>query len=126
MVRERELETLCKSCGLCCDGSLFGRVPLEPGERDAARKNRLRVVASGASFEQPCAAFAGTCRAYDDRPRACRAFVCRLHERHRLEGGPLEARLASVRRARELLAAARPDGPLDELTDLLERDFARG
>ena len=124
-MKEQELETLCSSCGLCCDGSLFGRVPLEPSEREGAKKNKLRVVASGASFEQPCGAFAGTCRIYEERPRACRAFVCRLYDRHRREGGPLEARLASVRRARELLAAARPEGPLGELTELLERDFAR-
>ncbi|HEY1956480.1 MAG TPA: hypothetical protein VGH28_12735 [Polyangiaceae bacterium] len=122
---ERDLEALCRSCGLCCDGSLFGRVPLEPGEVDCAKKNRLRVIPSGASFEQPCRAFAGTCRVYDERPRACHAFECRLYDRHRREGGPLEARLASVRRARELLAAARPDEPQDELTALLERDFSR-
>jgi len=116
-----DLEKLCRSCGLCCDGSLFGRVPLAPDER----KTRLRVVSSGASFEQPCSAFSGTCAIYEERPRACRAFTCRLYERHQREGGPLEPRLASVRRARALLATARPDEPHDELASLLERDFAR-
>jgi len=117
-----EVETLCLACGLCCDGSLFGRVPLAP---DDARTH-LRVIASGASFEQPCSALVGgACRVYTTRPRACRAFTCKLYERHIREGGPLETRLAVVRRARSLLAAARPGEDVSELRDLLDREFAR-
>jgi len=148
-VREA-LATLCRACGLCCDGSLFGRVPLaSAAEVERAKRRHLRVVPSGRSFEQPCAALVATatnrdegsgggardgaateagefparadlasgvgasdavptapraCAIYDDRPDACRAFVCILHEQHRREGGPLEARLATVHRARSLLA----------------------
>src|SRR5215472_16937799 len=105
-----DLERLCQSCGLCCDGSLFGRVGLAPGEVEGARRRGLRVVPSGGSLEQPCAALEAsasgrrrTCSIYDERPQSCRAFACRLYERHRLEGGPLEERLAVVRRVRELL-----------------------
>jgi len=128
-----DLAMLCQSCGLCCDGSLFGRVPLDGGGASAGR--RLRVVAGGASFEQPCSALgeAGpgerrACAIYEERPRACRAFVCELHERHRREGGPLEPRLAMVRRTRELLARAHRDGPDSDVTELrrlLEAHFAR-
>lgn len=127
---EGDLATLCRSCGLCCDGSLFGRARLDADEVDVARKQRLRVVANGGSFEQRCVALLDrACTIYDDRPRACRSFVCRLYERHRQEGGPLEARLARVRRARELLdhLACSPCGAdvPAELTTLLEEDFAR-
>jgi len=129
-----ELRRLCLSCGLCCDGSLFGRVPLEAREIEPARKARLRLVDGG--FEQPCEALvtvgarAGarrSCRVYRDRPAACSRFVCRLYDRHRREGGPLEPRLAAVRRARELLAAVSARDPvgLAEVSELLERDFAR-
>lgn len=121
-----QLGTLCLACGMCCDGSLFGRVPLEQDEVAAARKNRLRVLPAGAAFEQPCSALGASraCAVYAERPRACRAFVCLTYERHRLEGGPLEPRLALVRRAHELLArASREDHA--ELTELLDAHFAR-
>jgi hypothetical protein len=143
-----ELATLCRSCGMCCDGSLFGRVPLEPDEVQGARKNHLPVLASGQGFEQPCPALAGAegesgCSVYAERPRACRRFVCRLFEQHAREGGPLEPRLAAVRRVRELAAALEASGlrqpdfdgermagtpAADAYTELmlrLGRDFAR-
>jgi hypothetical protein len=55
-----------------------------------------------------------------------RGFGCRLYERHRREGGPLEPRIATVRRVRRLLTdldASRP-APT-ELTRSLDDDFAR-
>ena len=127
-----ELEILCRACGLCCDGSLFGRVGLEPEEVEGAKKHRLRVVESGKSFAQPCAALVDrACSIYDERPLSCRRFTCRLYERHRAERGPIEPRLASVRRVRELLsrldregAEADPEG-FAELVKRLEEDFAR-
>jgi hypothetical protein len=134
----------------------------------------LRVLRSARSFEQPCAALERTgpgangfvrspeavpgaeplvtrrCGIYEDRPRSCRRFTCRLYERHRREGGPLEERLAVVRRLRELVACLEAAGftpddfevarsssesadprvgtPMQaylELTRSLENDFAR-
>ena len=123
-----ELETLCRSCALCCDGSLFGRVPLAPDEVAHARKVRLRVIANGKSFEQPCAALARdlSCTIHPTRPAACRSFTCRLFGAHAREGGDLEPRLAIVRRARALLAEARRTRRASpELTALLEAHFAR-
>lgn len=108
-----DLTSLCRSCGLCCDGSLFGRVGLQREDVERARRNRLHVLESGKAFEQPCSALtppeAGvdgrrTCSIYHERPLSCRSFACRLYDRHRREGGPLEPRLAAVRRVRELLA----------------------
>jgi Fe-S-cluster containining protein len=111
-----DLEILCQSCGMCCDGSLFGRVVLEREEVEMARRVRLRVVGNGMSFEQPCSALAPreasssgqsglrACGLYADRPLSCRRFVCRLYDRHRREGGPLAPRLDAVRRVRELVA----------------------
>jgi hypothetical protein len=142
---DAQLATLCRACRLCCDGSLFGRVPLEAHEVEPARAHRLHVLADGRAFEQPCSALSPAgCDAYDARPSACRHFVCRLYERHRREGGPLEPRLAAVERTRELLrrlhesgwrtsdfepggAAPRDDArAFEELLRRLEEDFARG
>jgi Fe-S-cluster containining protein len=136
---EVDLEALCRACGLCCDGSLFGRVGLTPEEVAPARMRSLRVVPSGKAFEQPCAALvtsgAGTesataCSIYDERPLACRRFTCRLRERYRREGGPIEERLSVVRRARQLLATLESSGlapaDLQELARSMENDFARG
>jgi Fe-S-cluster containining protein len=131
-----DLETLCRSCGMCCDGSLFGRVDLRAEETQAARRRGLKVIASGDAFEQPCAALAhGRCSIYEERPEACRRFTCRLYERHEREGGPIEPRLAVVRRVRELVAGLEATGlaPSDleaspayqELTLLLTNDLAR-
>jgi Fe-S-cluster containining protein len=144
-----DLARLCQSCALCCDGSLFGRVVLQPGEVKTARRNRLRVLRSGKGFEQRCATLetagaGGQCRCaiYAERPLACRQFTCRLYERHRAEGGPIEPRLAAVTRVRELVASLEaagltpPDfegdgsnGPAEamfaELMQRLGDDFAR-
>jgi hypothetical protein len=111
---EGDLATLCRSCGMCCDGSLFGLVDLESAEVEPARRRRLRVLDSRKGFEQPCSALTAvettrdawqTCSIYAERPLACRRFACRLYDRHQREGGPLEPRLAAVRRIRELVAS---------------------
>lgn len=129
------MSDLCLACGLCCDGSLFGYVPLQDRERAMASRRGLRVLASGNGFEQPCSAHhAGACAVYAERPRACRAFECKLHAR----GGNQQ----DVTRVRELLGAlaAQDLTPADfdeddvepaaralydELMERLERDFAR-
>jgi Fe-S-cluster containining protein len=122
-----DLGSLCRACGLCCDGSLFGRAELETDEIDAARRHRLRVVGSGGSFEQPCTAYVdASCAVYEDRPRSCRRFVCKLHERARVEGGALDIYLERVARARKLLAHLDSSSAVPrELAALLVEDFAR-
>jgi uncharacterized protein len=144
-----DLAALCQACGLCCDGSLFGFVPLAPDEVAPARKNRLPVLENGRGFEQPCPSLATDddgrlgCSIYEERPAACRRFACRLYERYRQEGGPVDERAASVRRVRALIASLQASGlppprfdgersasspaaeAYTELMRLLERDFAR-
>jgi Fe-S-cluster containining protein len=135
---DAELSSLCQSCGLCCDGSLFGRVDLETDEVEGALKNRLRVVGGGRSFEQPCSAFAAAagqpgdrcgCSLYEHRPLSCRRFVCRLYERYRREGGPIEVPRSVVWHVRALLASldtsADTTRARGELTRILEESFAR-
>lgn len=64
---------LCLSCGLCCDGSLFWAVELEPDDRVPGG------AAPGARLAQPCAFHSdGVCGVYATRPAQCRAFVCNV------------------------------------------------
>ncbi|HVW22785.1 MAG TPA: YkgJ family cysteine cluster protein [Opitutaceae bacterium] len=101
-------ETLCRACGLCCDGTLFDLVKLEAG--DDARELRalgLPVALSRgrqpvARFPQPCAALCQdrSCRVYASRPRQCRTFECgvlKAAKAGRLDG---DAALRLVKQAR--------------------------
>ncbi|XXF75522.1 YkgJ family cysteine cluster protein [Myxococcaceae bacterium GXIMD 01537] len=77
------LSTLCQRCGLCCDGSLFTQVPLQPAEAAALRRLDLPVGQrdDGAPvLAQHCPALEGrSCTVYADRPAPCRAYRCHLH-----------------------------------------------
>lgn len=79
-------EDLCRACGLCCDGTLFDGVKLEPGDH-AGKLKALGLpisVSRGktpvARFPQPCSALCEdrSCRLYADRPTQCRVFECRV------------------------------------------------
>jgi hypothetical protein len=76
------LSTLCQRCGLCCDGSLFTQVPLQPAEAATLRRLGLPVGerADGAPvLAQHCTALEGrSCTVYADRPSPCRAYRCNL------------------------------------------------
>lgn len=103
------------SCGLCCDGTLFGLVRVDASEAAHATRHRLHVVSRDDGtfrLQQPCAALDGTvCRIYDDRPATCRRYFCDLAAA--LEGSELSLgeALALVRDTRAMahsLAALLP------------------
>ena len=71
---------LCTACGMCCDGTMFQIVKLQPGD-SAAELGRLglKIRSRGGAFhmEQPCAALKELrCTVYDKRPTRCRLFHC--------------------------------------------------
>jgi Fe-S-cluster containining protein len=76
--------SLCRECGLCCNGVIFADVQLRRGDNIA----RLRALglafaqkskAGTEKFRQPCTAFAGCeCKIYSERPTYCRQFECLL------------------------------------------------
>ena len=52
-----ELEALCRACGLCCDGTLFTRVPLTPTEVVPEATLAVRTTEQGGRYvPQRCAA----------------------------------------------------------------------
>ncbi len=82
--RSSPATTLCISCGLCCDGTVFSFVPLKDGEPPAqalAEGARWRDSPEKPAFLLPCHAFVGKCGIYEERPQVCRSFRCRVLRR---------------------------------------------
>jgi len=125
-------EDLCRACGMCCDGTLFDLVRLEPGD-DARRLAQLGLPISpgrgrqAARFPQPCAALCadGSCRVYADRPGQCRAFECQLLQAAKAGRVtfPAAARRVTTakRRANQVRRLLRALGDHDEQRALGER-----
>lgn len=95
---------LCPSCGLCCNGVLFGDVELlrrDDPKRLAALGMTLLRKGRKQCFTQPCACFDGQwCRIYQERPQRCRAFECRLLRRAQESQVTSEAALKTIGEAR--------------------------
>ena len=73
---------LCRSCGLCCDGSIFTHAPLVAGDdREVLERAGavLTAVKDGLRLGLPCGALRGCeCSVYEHRPDVCRGFRCAL------------------------------------------------
>lgn len=78
-------QSLCKSCGICCDGTLFRYAPLEEHE-DKKNYLFLNIIEEEGNSKilLPCVVFDAEegCEVYDIRPNIrpniCGAFRCRL------------------------------------------------
>ena len=118
---------LCQRCALCCDGSLFTRVPIGVDEVVDARLQLVTNERGGRHLPQPCRALhALRCDAYEVRPLACRRFECLLVGA--LRDGETTAGEAheTVKRAQGLVAAARVDASrAGERDDYLTMYFGR-
>ncbi len=120
--------SLCQACGLCCDGSLFGRVPLGPAEQVPALK--LAVVTNergGRHVPQRCAALEGTvCQVYEERPLACRRYECLLFGALREGEVSLPEALTVVHRAQAMVVEARVNAArISERDEYLTFHFGR-
>jgi Fe-S-cluster containining protein len=126
-------EDLCRECGLCCDGTLFDLVKLEPTD-DAAKLNALglavtvsRGKAPVARIPQPCAALCAdrTCRLYAIRPAQCRVFECGVFKDAKAGRVSFPSALrivkATRRRADQVRRLLRELGDTDEHRALGER-----
>ncbi|WP_395732225.1 YkgJ family cysteine cluster protein [Prosthecobacter sp.] len=80
---------LCTACGMCCDGTMFQIVRMQPGEVPAELgKLGLKIRCRGGEYymEQPCSALREKrCTVYEQRPVRCRLFNCQ--QLGRLERG---------------------------------------
>lgn len=74
-------ERLCLACGMCCDGTLFDRVPLAEEETARLKGTALTVISTQdgrPALRQRCSALEGGCAVYHERPHACRTYRCLL------------------------------------------------
>ena len=68
--------SLCLSCGLCCDGTMFLVAAITPSEA-AKYAGRLDIAEDGKHLKLPCTALDGCkCTTYLDRPAVCAEFKC--------------------------------------------------
>ena len=114
-------QNLCLSCGLCCDGTLFGQAPVGAAEPvDVFRAAGIRITPdrggeSRYELPLPCLRFEnGRCQTYGCRPAICSSYRCRLLRR--VEAGKMTLQEAKgiVQSAREKRRRLRP---------LLDRHF---
>lgn len=79
---EDAAQSLCKACGLCCNGVWFTTGSLQTTEVEKAQNEgfRLRDTDAGSRFTQPCPKYRnGCCSAYAEwRPSVCATYSCRL------------------------------------------------
>jgi uncharacterized protein len=107
-VPESPLSILCRGCGLCCDGTLFSHVGLEPEDLDRLRACGIPTVrrCSGAEvLPQRCSALKGCdCQIYKDRPASCASYQCLLADALIEKRVTLEEAQGVVRKAQRLIA----------------------
>ncbi len=102
---------LCAACGMCCDGTMFQIVRMQPGEVPAELgKLGLKIRCRDGEYfmEQPCSALrANGCTVYERRPVRCRLFNCQqLGRMERGETTEAEAK-AMIVETRELVERVR-------------------
>jgi len=109
------LSTLCLRCGMCCDGTLFTHVSLQPGEVTVLQQRGLPWIsrADGSpALAQHCAALEGrTCTVYTDRPAICRRYHCQLYAALAEKEVSLDEALCLVDEAQALVAAVEAELP---------------
>lgn len=71
---------LCAACGMCCDGTMFQIVRMQPGDVPAELgKLGLKIRCRDGEYymEQPCSALREKrCTVYEQRPVRCQLFNC--------------------------------------------------
>ena len=126
-------QSLCLTCGLCCDGSIFSSVRLKPDDEITPLKAvGINIVSDSESnaFKQPCAAHKNcTCTVYANRPQECRRYKCELLKRFERDDISHEAALEIINKMISLknevkalaLAASTNTQSAEEIIVLMKR-----
>ena len=118
--------TLCKSCGLCCTGHLFGWTKLRSVELDSAEALGLQVFRSvprERGFSQPCPLWQGQCTIYSSPqyPHFCRTYKCKLLKKVLDQTTPLAEAQTLIEQAKELIRELEELLPSSPQTNFRER-----
>lgn len=116
--------SLCLSCNLCCDGTIFTHVKLTPEDQAAFAPEELCDVEGGhIALAQRCHNLGadGACAIYDNRPSKCRAFDCALLKH--VEEGALSESFAQLVIAETKAATARSHRLFDEFLAASDRNI---
>ena len=75
-------QEICISCGICCDGTLFGKAVLQQGEKgslpEKIEENYFKTD-KHEFFKLPCQYFDGKCTIYNKKKAVvCSAYKCKL------------------------------------------------
>ena len=102
---------LCAACGMCCDGTMFQIVRMQPGDVPAELgKLGLKIRCRDGEYfmEQPCSGLReNRCTVYEQRPVRCRLFNCQqLGQVERGENTEAEA-MAMIIETREMVDRVR-------------------
>ena len=96
-------QTICITCGFCCDGTLFYNATLQPGEKGTLpQKMEEAYFKNGEEefFRLPCQYFDGKCTIYDqNKAHICSAFRCELLKDYSGEKISQEAALRLIENA---------------------------
>ena len=114
-------QALCVSCGFCCDGTLFGSVPLQAADVLVplqAGGIEIQAKETEQYFNQPCAAYRQRCcQIYTSRPATCRKYRCELLKKYEIAAiswAEAQQRIGRVQTLKETLrtevARIVPDG----------------
>lgn len=99
--------SLCLTCGMCCDGTMFQVVAVTP-EEAARLEGQVELTADRSKLVQGCRALSGCkCGVYEQRPAVCRAFKCLVLaslEEGKLSQAEAQEAIADVLSRRTLVA----------------------
>ncbi len=82
MAAPKSEQSICVSCGFCCDGTLFEHAHLKPGEKESLpprMKEAWFKLGKKECFRLPCWYFNGKCSIYDQqKAHVCSDYRCQL------------------------------------------------
>lgn len=99
-------QKICITCGLCCDGTLFGTAGLEAGEMGNLPENiekNYKKIKDKEYFKLPCPYFRGKCTIYEQKKAiVCSSYRCQLLKDFAEKKVILHDALQIVRQAKQM------------------------
>lgn len=120
----RAAPELCNVCGHCCNGVLYGEVPVESQEVEPLVQLGLTIRGKGPphAFAQPCACHRDSRRTiYENRPQTCATYTRRVLKRYLAADTTLSESVAAVERVNAIVARLRTKVPGGALEDVGRR-----